>query len=79
MLMGAACMPLTIAAPHVPEAWMAIAATCFLTFGHAFWVSNLQAIPTDLFRSGRWARPQGSQEWEERSEESSRTWEPGTS
>jgi ACS family hexuronate transporter-like MFS transporter len=52
MLMGAACMPVTIAAPHVPEAWMAIAATCFLTFGHAFWVSNLQAIPTDLFPAG---------------------------
>jgi ACS family hexuronate transporter-like MFS transporter len=52
MLIGAACMPVTIAAPHVPDAWMAIAATCFLTFGHAFWVSNLQAIPTDLFRGG---------------------------
>ena len=52
MAIGAACMPVVIAAPHVPEAWMAIAATCFLTFGHAFWVSNLQAIPTDLFRGG---------------------------
>lgn len=50
MLMGACCMPVVIAAPHVPEAWMAIAATCFLTFGHAFFVSNIQAIPTDLFR-----------------------------
>ena len=49
MLMGACCMPVVIAAPHVPEAWMAIAATCFLTFGHAFFVSNIQAIPTDLF------------------------------
>jgi ACS family hexuronate transporter-like MFS transporter len=51
MLMGACCMPVVIAAPHVPEAWMAIAATCFLTFGHAFFVSNIQAIPTDLFRA----------------------------
>lgn len=50
MLLGACCMPVAIAAPHVPEAWMAIAATCFLTFGHAFFVSNIQAIPTDLFR-----------------------------
>ena len=49
MLMGAGCMPVVILAPHVPEAWMAIAATCFLTFGHAFFVSNIQAIPTDLF------------------------------
>ncbi|HYI93024.1 MAG TPA: MFS transporter [Bryobacteraceae bacterium] len=49
MLMGACCMPVVIAAPHVPEAWMAIAATCFLTFGHAFFVSNIQALPTDLF------------------------------
>jgi sugar phosphate permease len=29
---------------------MAIAATCFVTFGHAFWVANLQALPIDLFR-----------------------------
>jgi ACS family hexuronate transporter-like MFS transporter len=28
---------------------MAIAATCFATFGHAFWISNLLALPTDLF------------------------------
>jgi ACS family hexuronate transporter-like MFS transporter len=52
MLVGAAVMPVAILAPLVPEAWMAIAATCFLTFGHAFWVSNLQTLPTDLFRGG---------------------------
>ena len=39
---------MAIVAPLVPEAWMAIAATCFATFGHGFWVSNLHA-PTDLF------------------------------
>jgi ACS family hexuronate transporter-like MFS transporter len=39
----------SIVAPLLPEAWMAIAATCFATFGHGFWVSNLQALPTDLF------------------------------
>ncbi len=50
MLMGAIVMPAALAAPFVPTAWMAIAATCFLTFGHGFWVSNLQALPTDLFR-----------------------------
>jgi ACS family hexuronate transporter-like MFS transporter len=34
----------------VPRAWMAIAATCCITFGHAFFVSNIQTLPTDLFR-----------------------------
>src|SRR5262249_16391843 len=38
-----------IAAPHVPTAALAIAATCFLTLGHGFWVANLQTLPTDLF------------------------------
>jgi ACS family hexuronate transporter-like MFS transporter len=49
MALGAAFMPVAILAPFVPAAWMAIAATCFVTFGHAFWVANLQALPTDLF------------------------------
>jgi ACS family hexuronate transporter-like MFS transporter len=52
MLLGACCMPVAMFAPLVPQAWMAIAATCFVTFGHAFWVSNIQTLPTDLFRSG---------------------------
>jgi ACS family hexuronate transporter-like MFS transporter len=50
MALGACCMPVVILAPLVPEAWMAIAATCFLTFGHAFWVANIQTLPTDLFK-----------------------------
>src|SRR5947209_6859427 len=50
MFLGAAVMPAAILAPLVPSAAMAIAATCFATFGHAFWVSNLQTLPTDLFR-----------------------------
>jgi MFS transporter, ACS family, aldohexuronate transporter len=50
MLLGAAVMPAAILAPLVPSAWMAIGATCFVTFGHAFWVSNLQTLPTDLFK-----------------------------
>ena len=49
MLIGAALMPVAILAPYVPTAAMAIGATCFLTFGHAFWTSNLQTLPTDLF------------------------------
>ena len=50
MMLGAAVMPAAIFAPLVPSAWMAIAATCFVTFGHAFWVANLQTLPTDLFK-----------------------------
>jgi ACS family hexuronate transporter-like MFS transporter len=52
MLLGASVMPAAILAPLVPTAALAIAATCFVTFGHAFWVSNLQTLPTDLFKSG---------------------------
>ncbi len=50
MLMGAAFMPVAILAPHAPNAWLAIGATCFLTFGHAFFTANIQALPTDLFK-----------------------------
>jgi ACS family hexuronate transporter-like MFS transporter len=52
MFLGAVVMPAAIFAPLVPEVWMAIAATCCMTFGHAFWVANIQALPLDLF-SGR--------------------------
>ncbi len=50
MALGASLLPVAILAPLVPRAWMAIAATCFVTFGHAVWVANLQALPIDLFR-----------------------------
>ena len=80
MLMGACCMPVAIAAPHVPEAWMAIAATCFLTFGHAFWVSNHSGDSDRSVSSGaRWVPRRGSQEWAARSGESLRTSGPATS
>ncbi|MBS1876250.1 MAG: MFS transporter [Acidobacteria bacterium] len=59
MALGAACLPVAILAPFVPEAWMAIGATCFVTWGHAFWVSNLQALPTDLFRGREVATASG--------------------
>ena len=49
MLLGAAALPVAILAPLVPSAALAIAATCFITWGHALWVANLQALPTDLF------------------------------
>jgi len=50
MALGAAVLPAAILAPLVPSAWMAIAATCFVTFGHAFWIANLLTLPIDLFR-----------------------------
>ncbi len=59
MLVGAIFMPFAILAPHLPEAWMAIAATCSLTFGHSLWVSNLQTIPTDIFRGSEVGRAAG--------------------
>jgi ACS family hexuronate transporter-like MFS transporter len=49
MLMGAALLPSAIFAPLVPEAWMAIAATSLVVFGHALYVANLQTLPTDLY------------------------------
>jgi ACS family hexuronate transporter-like MFS transporter len=49
MLLGAAIMPAAVFAPFVPTAAMAIGATCFMAVGHAFWVANLQTLPTDLF------------------------------
>ena len=51
MLLGALCMPVAILAPMVPSAVLAIGATCFLTMGHALWVSNLLTLPTDLFKA----------------------------
>jgi ACS family hexuronate transporter-like MFS transporter len=51
MLLGASIMPAAIFAPFVPTAQLAIAATCCVTFGHAFWVANIQTLPTDLFTS----------------------------
>ncbi len=59
MLLGACCMPVAILAPLVPTAALAIAATCFATFGHAFWVSNLQTIPTDIFRGNEMGTASG--------------------
>ncbi len=59
MCCGAAVMPVAIAAPFVPQAWMAIGATCFITFGHALWVANLQTLPTDIFPGGEVATATG--------------------
>ncbi|MCC6585632.1 MAG: MFS transporter [Bryobacterales bacterium] len=50
LLMGASVMPIGILAPMVPSGEMAIAVTCFVTFGHALWISNLLTIPTDIFK-----------------------------
>jgi ACS family hexuronate transporter-like MFS transporter len=50
MALGAAVMPVAMLAPFVPSAALAIAAICSITLGHGLWTSNLQTIPTDLFR-----------------------------
>jgi ACS family hexuronate transporter-like MFS transporter len=50
MALGAAMLPAAIFAPLVPTPELAIAAMCFVTFGHSLWVANLQTLPTDLFR-----------------------------
>jgi MFS transporter, ACS family, hexuronate transporter len=49
MALGAAVLPIAMAAPFVPTATLAIAAICALTFGHGMWVANLQTLPADLF------------------------------
>src|SRR5262249_55792621 len=41
LAMGSIVMPMAIFAPRVPEAWMAIGVICFVTLGHALWISNL--------------------------------------
>jgi MFS transporter, ACS family, hexuronate transporter len=51
LILGAALMPMGILAPLVPSGEMAVAVTCFMGMGHALWVSNLQTIPTDLFKA----------------------------
>jgi ACS family hexuronate transporter-like MFS transporter len=49
MLLGALCLPVAMLAPFAPNAGLAIAAICFITFGHGFWTANLQTLPADLF------------------------------
>jgi ACS family hexuronate transporter-like MFS transporter len=49
MLVGACFVPAAMLAPRVPTAALAIAAVCFVVFGHAVWVSNLMTLPSDLF------------------------------
>ena len=46
-------MPVALVAPRVPTAALAIAAICFVTMGHAFWISNLLALPTDIAAPGK--------------------------
>jgi ACS family hexuronate transporter-like MFS transporter len=49
MAVGAFLLPAAIAAPLVPSARAAIAATCVVVFGHAVWIANLLTLPADLF------------------------------
>ena len=59
MYLGAAILPIAILAPHAPTAGLAIAASCAVTLGHAFWVSNLQALPADVFKPNEVATASG--------------------
>lgn len=59
MLLGAAIMPATIFAPLAPSAAWALAAICATGVGHTIWVSNLQTLPTDLFRGQQVATASG--------------------
>ncbi len=59
LLVGAAIMPIGILAPMVPSWQGAIAVTCFMTMGHALWISNLLTIPTDLFNGREVATASG--------------------
>ncbi|MFN7924252.1 MAG: MFS transporter [Bryobacteraceae bacterium] len=51
LVLGAACMPVALLAPQAPNGYWAIAAVCFMMLGHSLWISNLLALPTDLFKA----------------------------
>lgn len=59
MTIGAAFLPVAMLVPHAPSAGLAIAMMCAVVFGHAIWVANLMALPTDLFRSNAVAMAAG--------------------
>lgn len=59
MTIGALILPSAILAPLVPTASLAIAAMSLVVFGHAIWVTNLLALPADLFPSGEVATASG--------------------
>jgi ACS family hexuronate transporter-like MFS transporter len=59
MTIGAAFLPAAMLAPFVPTAGLAIAAMCLVVFGHAIWIANLMALPTDLFPSRKVATAAG--------------------
>ncbi|MBI4873987.1 MAG: MFS transporter [Acidobacteria bacterium] len=53
LLMAAVLTPISILAPFVSQAWMAIGLTSVVVFAHALWISNLLTLPTDLFPGPR--------------------------
>ena len=59
MTIGAAFLPAAILAPYLPSSELAIAAICLVVFGHAIWISNLMALPADLFPPGAVAMAAG--------------------
>lgn len=78
LLVAAAMMPISIMAPFVSQAWMAIGLTCVITFGHALWISNLLTLPTDLFPGPRVGTPPAFPAWEARWAACSPTSPPAT-
>lgn len=59
LAIGVSMMPLGILAPMVPSWQGAIAVTCFMTMGHALWISNLLTLPTDMFKGREVATASG--------------------
>jgi MFS transporter, ACS family, hexuronate transporter len=59
MTIGAAFLPAAILVPYLPTSQLAIVAMCLVVFGHAVWISNLMALPADLFPPGAVATAAG--------------------
>jgi ACS family hexuronate transporter-like MFS transporter len=59
MLVGACFVPAAMLAPLVPTPGLAIAAVCFVVFGHSVWGANLLTLPADLFHRNEVATGSG--------------------
>lgn len=59
MLVGVCFVPAAMLAPLVPTASLAIAAVCFVVFGHSVWAANLLTLPADLFHRNEVATGSG--------------------
>jgi ACS family hexuronate transporter-like MFS transporter len=59
MLVGACFLPSAMLAPFAPTAGLAIAAVCFVVFGHSVWGANVLTLPADLFHPNEVATGSG--------------------